>query len=220
MRTGLLAAGAAVAIIGAGVLLASLTFSSGPTTTEMDPVSLPTIAGHSYFEQQLQGVNRSSADVSLVWSASQYLIVAVYPAVSCPHVLGVCPSGTALATWWGDRGDWSTSGSVSFPLFLNLSNPNATPTAFAATFEESYITSSLANPTWNLFLPLIGAVVLIAIGGVAVFLGLFLPQGVYSSIRGPLVGDEEDDDLDDDLDDDGDLDEAMDDPGPPPDGHS
>ncbi len=211
---GLLVAGAAVALIGAGVLLASLSFSTGPTSTQFDPGSVPTIAGHSYFAQQLDGVNQSSASVSLIWSSSEYLIVAVYPAVACPHVLGVCPSGTAVATWWGDSGHWSASGSISFPLFLNLSNPNATPTAFSAAFQESYTTSSLSNPTWNLFLPLIGAVVLIAIGGVAVFLGLFLPKGVYSTRRGPPIHDESDEELDD-LEDE-ELDADIDDPHPPP----
>jgi hypothetical protein len=218
VRTGLLVAGAAVAIIGAGVLLASLTFSTGPTSTQFDPVLVPAVAGHSYFAQQLQGVNESSASLSLIWSSSQYLLVAVYPAVSCPHLLGVCPSGTAVANWYGDSGRWSTSGSVSFPLFLNLSNPNGTPAAFSAAFQESYTTSSLANPTWNLFLPLLGAVVLIAIGGVAVFLGLFLPKGVYSAARStrPVEDDDEEfDDLDDD-----DLDAGMDDEAPPPEGHS
>lgn len=217
MRTGLLVAGAAVALIGAGVLLASLSLSSGPTSSQFDPVSVPSIPGHSYYSQQLVGVNQSSASVTLIWSSSQKLIVAVYPAVACPHILGVCPSGTPVATWYDDSGHWSTSGSVSFPLFLNLTNPNATSTAFSAAFTESYSTSSLANPTWNLFLPLIGAVVLIAIGGVAVFLGLFLPKGVYSGSRrrpGPVEDDEEFDDLDDpDLDD---LDESIDDRGLPP----
>jgi hypothetical protein len=218
VRTGLLVAGAAVALIGAGVLLAALSLSSGPTSSQFDPVSVPSIPGHAYYQQQLVGVNESSASVALIWSSSQKLIVAVYPAVACPHILGVCPSGTPVATWYDDSGHWSTSGSVSFPLFLNLTNPNATATAFSAAFTESYSTSSLSNPTWNLFLPLIGAIVLIAIGGVAVFLGLFLPKGVYSERRravGPGTDDEEDDldDLDDE-----DVDAALDEGGTPPEG--
>ncbi|MGA8542508.1 MAG: hypothetical protein WB947_03060 [Thermoplasmata archaeon] len=215
MRTGLLIAGTAVGLIGAGVLLASLSFSTGPTSTQFDPVSVPAVAGHSYYAQQLVGVNESSATVSLTWAASKNLVVAVYPAVSCPHISGVCPSGTPVATWWDDSGRWSASGSISFPLFLNLSNPNGTPTSFSATFLETYTTSSLANPTWNLFLPLIGAIVLIAIGGVAVFLGLFLPKGVYSG-RNPPPLDPEDDDLDDV--DPTEIDPGSDDESPPREG--
>jgi hypothetical protein len=217
VRTGLLVAGAAVALIGAGVLLASLSFSTGPTSTQFDPVTLPSIAGHSYYEQQLVGVNESSATVSFTWAASKNIVVAVYPSVACPHISGVCPSGTPVATWWDDAGRWSASGSITFPLFLNLSNPNATATSFSATFLETYTTSSLDNPTWNLFLPLIGAVVLIAIGGVAVFLGLFLGKGVYPG-RNPPPLDPEDDELEDD--DATEIDPGSDDDTPPPEGLS
>jgi hypothetical protein len=195
VRTGLLVAGTAVAVIGAGVLLATFSFATGPTFTQFDPVSIPSIPSHTYYEQQLVGVNESSASVSLTWAASNKLVVTVYPAVHCPRTSGVCPSGTAVATWWADSGRFSSTGSLSFPLFLNISNANGNATAFSAAFTESYSTSALANPTWNLFLPLIGAVVLCAIGGVAIFLGLFLPTGVYSGENPPPL-DPEDDDLD------------------------
>ncbi|MGI0071986.1 MAG: hypothetical protein ACRECT_08000 [Thermoplasmata archaeon] len=195
MRTGLLVAGAAVAVIGAGVLLASLSFSTGPTSTQLDPVSLPDVPGHASFALQLEGVNESSASVTLTWAASGDLQVALYTSISCPHIHGVCPSATPSATWYLNSGHWSASGGLTFPLFLNISNPNGTPVAFSATFMETYTLSPLANPTWNLFLPLIGAVVLVAIGGVSVFLGLFLPKGVYSTPRGPENF--EDDDLED-----------------------
>ena len=215
MRTGLVVAGTAVAIIGAGVLLASLSFATGPTYTQFDPVTVPAIPGHTYYEQQLVGVNESAATVSLTWAASNKLVVSVYPAVACPHISGVCPSGTPVATWWADSARFTASGSISFPLFLNVSNPNATATSFSATFIETYTTSALTNPTWNLFLPLIGAVVLIAIGGVAIFLGLFLPQGVYSTRNPPPLDPEDDDDLED-----AEIDSSLDEDGPPSTGNS
>jgi hypothetical protein len=194
VRTGLLIAGVAVAVIGAGVLLASLTFATGPTYSQFDPVTVPSIPGHTYYEQQLVGVNESSASVTLTWAASNKLVVSVYPAVHCPHNTGVCPSGTAVATWWADSGRFSATGSLAFPLFLNLSNANSTATSFSATFVETYTANALTNPTWNLFLPLIGAVVLCVIGGVAIFLGLFLPTGVYAGENPPPL-DPEDDEL-------------------------
>jgi len=221
VRTGLLVAGTAVAVIGAGVLLASLTFATGPSFTQFDPVTVPSIPGHTFYEQQLVGVNQSSAAVSLTWAASNKLVVSVYPAVHCPHSSGVCPSGTAVATWWADSGRFSATGALTFPLFLNLSNANATATSFSATFVETYTTSALANPTWNLFLPLIGAVVLCAIGGVAIFLGLFLPTGVYTGENPPPL-DPEDDELEgSDPPEDGlDLDGDDEDEAPPPEGLS
>jgi hypothetical protein len=217
VRTGLLVAGIAVAVIGAGVLLASLTFATGPTFTQFDPVTVPSIPAHTYYEQQLVGVNESSASVTLTWAASDKLVVSVYPAVHCPHTSGVCPSGTAVATWWADSGRFTASGALAFPLFLNLSNANNTATSFSATFVETYTTSALTNPTWSLFVPLIGAVVLCAIGGVAIFLGLFLPTGVYAGENPPPL-DPEDDDLDEGGE--TEIDEGVDDDSPPPEGLS
>jgi len=185
-----------VAVIGVGVLFAALSFSSGPAVTQFDPVEVSTLAPYAYYTQELEGTNQSSASVELSWASSQKLTVAVYTAVSCPHIMGVCPSGAALVRWYDDSGHWSWSGPLAFPLFLNLSNPNASSAAFAGSLIETYTTSALANPSWNLFVPLMGAAVLIVIGGVAVFLGLFLPKGVYSGDRmpGSPYDDEDEDD--------------------------
>lgn len=201
MRTGLLAAGVAVAVIGVGVLFASLSFSSGPAVTQFDPVEVSTLAPYAYYTQQLDGTNQTTASVELSWASSQKLAVAVYTAVSCPHITGICPSASAVVTWYDDSGHWSWSGPLSFPLFLNLSNPNASTVAFAGSLIETYTTSALANPSWNLFVPLMGAAVLIVIGGVAVFLGLFLPTGVYAGDRIPGSAYDDEDEEDEDGDD-------------------
>ena len=218
MRTGLFVAGAAVAIIGAGVLIASLTFSTGPLVTQFDPVTVASLPGHSSYSPELDGVNQSSANTHIVWASSQSLLVAIYPSVSCPMKKGVCPSGTAEQSWWDDSGSWSASGDLSYPLFLNITNPNGTPVTFSGSLVETYTVSALTDPTWGLFLPLIGAVVLIAIGGMGIFLGLFLPEGVYSGARRgepPFDGPDEDD-----LDDVPEVDPLGEDERPPPGGHS
>ena len=180
MRAGLLAAGTAVAIIGVGVLIATLTFSTGPQGTQTDPVTVPSLAGHSFYSPELEGINQSSTDTHFAWASSQSLLVTLYPSVSCLQPKGICSSGRALVSWWATSGSWSASGQLAYPLFLNVTNPNGTPVAFAGTLVETYATSALTNPSWGLFLPLIGGVVLLVIGGVGIFLGLFLPQGVYS----------------------------------------
>ncbi len=210
-------AGAAVALIGAGVLIATLTFSTGPTVTQFDPVTVASLPGHTFYAPELDGVNQSGANTHLVWASSQSLLVAVYPAVPCSEPQGVCPSGQAVASWWDNSGSWSASGPLSFPLFLNITNPNGTPVTFSASLVETYTTSALTNPTWGLFLPLVGAVVLIAIGGVGVFLGLFLPQGVYTRADDGTTYDLPDED---DLADGSEIDSAEEVDGPPPRGNS
>jgi len=207
VRAGLFVAGAAVTIIGAGVLVATLTLATGPAVTRFDPVSAASIPGHQYYSPQLEGVNSSSASTHLVWASSASLLVAVYPSVECPNGRSVCESGHAVASWWANSGSWSTSGALSFPLFLNITNPNGTPVTFSGSLVETYTTSALDNPTWALFLPLIGGVVLVAIGGVGIFLGLFLPEGTYGRGRSPVAYE--------DLDDADEPSEAADDLDPP-----
>ncbi len=212
VRAGLFIAGAAVTIIGAGVLVASLTLATGPSKTLFDPVSVASLPGHGFYTPQLGGVNDSSASTHLAWSASSSVLVSIYPSVTCAGGKGVCSSGHALESWWANSGSWSASGNLAFPLFLNITNPNGTPVSFSGSVVESYTTSALANPTWALFLPLIGAVVLIAIGGVGMFLGLFLPVGIYSGSRAPPA---EFEDFEDDPDDEEvDVDEIA--PADPP----
>jgi hypothetical protein len=217
VRAGLFVAGAAVAIIGAGVLVAALTFATGPTVTQFDPVTVASLPGHSSYSPELDGVNQSSATTHVVWASSQSLLVTIYSAVPCPQNKGVCPSSQAMQSWWDNSGSWSATGSLSFPLFLNITNPNATPVTFSGSLVETYTTSALSNPTWALFLPLIGAIVLIAIGGVGIFLGMFLPQGVYSGAGrgGPGYDDLGEDDLGDD-----DEVDPLGEDEPPPGGHS
>lgn len=198
MRTGLFVAGAAVAIIGAGVLIATLTFSTGPPHMVTDPVSVSSLPGHSYYTPELDGENTSSASTHLTWASSGSLLVAVFPAVPCPDGKSECAGGTAIASVWADSASWSWSGPLSFPLFLNITNPNGTPVTFAGTLIETYTTSALSEPTWGLFVPLVGAIVLIAIGGVGIFLGLFLPEGTYAGARVPPPRYDDLDDEDDD----------------------
>lgn len=213
MRTGLFIAGAAVAIIGAGVLVATLTFSTGPAHMVFDPVSVSSLPGHSFYTPQLEGSNVSSGSTHLTWASSGSLLVAIYPAVPCPDGTSECAAGNALASWWANSGSWSASGPLSFPLFLNITNPNGTPVTFSGALVETYTTSALSDPTWGLFVPLIGAVVLIAIGGVGIFLGLFLPEGIYTPPRTPPSGydDLDEEEVEDELDSEREIDEA-----PPP----
>jgi hypothetical protein len=185
VRTGLLLAGLAVAIIGVGVILVSLSYPTGPSGTQLDTLSAPTVQAHATLLEEVVGVNESSAQVTLVWAASQYMDVALYGSGPCPHSSGTCPGGAPLKSWVGYTGKWSASGALLFPLYLNLTNPNGTIASFSGTLVETYSTSALADPTWSLFVPLLGAAVLVAIGGVAIFLGLFLGQGVYSPTPAP-----------------------------------
>ncbi|MGA9840358.1 MAG: hypothetical protein WBF81_09795 [Thermoplasmata archaeon] len=200
MRKGLLLTGGAIAVIGVGVLVASLSLMSGVAVTQTSDAAVPNVPPHSSYTLLVSGVNQSSATTNLVWASSQYLQVALYAPGPCAAGAGICPNGPPIATWWNDSGTWSESGRASFPLILNLTNPNASRASFTATVVETYTPGASSTLPWLQYLPLIGAGVLVAIGGLAVFLGLFLRSGVYG--RGGATVPP------------GDLDEDFDDPYP------
>ena len=79
-------------------------------------------------------------------------------------------------------GYWSTSGVLSFPYLLNVSNTAAAPASFLATFTESFTVHTGPIPPVTELFVYTGGAILTVIGALAVFLGLFLRGGVY---RGP-----------------------------------
>jgi hypothetical protein len=205
--------GAAIAAVGLGVLVATFSLSSGAALTQSDSASVSPIVAHSSTTLLLTGVSQASATVEVVWASPHYLEVEIFAPGSCPTGHGVCPKGPPLATWWNDSGSWTYTGSVAFPLILNLTNPNATTGSFSATLLETYHPGAWTNPTWVQFLTLAGAILLLAIGGLTVFLAIFLRSGVYQREvdDGPSI----DGDDDFDLDDPGDLDADLDGDEPP-----
>ena len=186
---------------------------SGPPVTRSGAITVPVVPGFSSYAVQLSGVPQSSAHVELIWASSENLQVEVFASGTCPHGGNLCPNGPPLVSWWSNSGTWSVTGPAAFPLILNLTNPNATSASFSGTFLESYSAGGWTNLTWLQLLPLTGGVVLLVIGGLAVFLGLFLRSGVYQRAPGvgPIVDlDEEDDEFEEPVD----LDGAPDDEDP------
>jgi hypothetical protein len=180
VRKGLLLVGAAIVLLGVGVLAASFSLGSTGAVTLHNHVAVSQIAANSTYTLLLSGANESSATVNLLWSSPQYLHVAVYAPGSCPHGPGICPSGPPLVTWTSDSGLWTYTGRASFPLILNLTNSGTGNAAYNVTLLESYSHGTWSDPTLVQLLPLAGAIVLVGIGGIAVFLGLFLRSGVYT----------------------------------------
>jgi hypothetical protein len=191
VRTGLVSLGVVIAVVGVGVLVAAISLSSpagGSHTDVIDFVSLPS---GSFTNQTVAGVDQPSANVVVNWTATGPVNVHLYQGVACAAPGGICANGTALAAWSGTSGgEWSTRGAVSFPWVLEIQNPSRSTSSLTGTLLESWPATSTLSFGWSLLVSLVGAIILMGIGGVAVFLGLFLRSGVYRPSAGAGEGDD------------------------------
>lgn len=172
--------GAVIAIVGVGVLVAGATLSAGPTGTRSDnfgPIEIG--PSPSTFNQTVTGVNQTSASVVLNWTATGDVNVSLYEAVRCASAGGICPHGAPLVSWTGSTGEWTRVGGVTFPWLLIVENARTSPVTLTGSALESWPATNSPQLDWGLLIIVVGAVILLVLGGTAVFLGLFLRGGVY-----------------------------------------
>lgn len=203
MRRGLAFTGVAVALVGAGVLLVAISLSSGISGSIVEGVSAPIIAANSNYYHVIPSSPQKSAAVIFAWSSTRSVQVSLYVAGGCPNgtLDYVCPNGNALAHWWSDTGTWSWTGSVSEPWILAVDNPNSSVASLNGTLVESYPAPNAFSSGINFVVLLVGSILLIGIGALALFLGLFLRGGIYqpkpTPVGQPDSGILDRDDLDD-----------------------
>jgi hypothetical protein len=222
VRTGLFAVGLAFAVVGAvlgvtGFILPQST--PGSTLAKVSSISAPNIVPSQVRTGVVLLVNTSSGTFSITWSATHAMSVDLYQGVSCSAPSHYCDSGPPLVTWpMNTSGLWTQSGTLRSPLLLSLTNSGSTNVTFSGSTLESYAVGGSNLPAWVELTILAGAVLLVAIGGLAVFLGLFLRSGVYSRPDAVLPRyasglDGPDDEFDDPYEDEADPD--LDGPEPP-----
>lgn len=166
----------------AGGTLATLYFgSSGNPTTVVTPYSQLSLGANTTERLSLYGSNGSSEQFSLVWQASTPIAVILEQVLPCP---GHCDH--VLVAWSSNlSGTWAGSGPFAYPLQCVLENAQSHPTTVTLTGRA--VTS---NPThFSLEIEFVlgaGAAGLLLVGGLAVFLGVFLKGDPYGP-RSPEV---------------------------------
>jgi hypothetical protein len=182
MRRGLVVLGGLLAVLGVAALLA---FNLIPTTSERregystapQPYG-PNATGSTL----LPGTDADRGTFSISWRATAPIDVTLYPAAGCTEPSASCATGPAVATWKAlTSGAWSVSGGLHFPYLIAWSESSSNVGNFTASGVESTDVTVPPNVLDTLLVD--GAAASLAvIGGIAVFLGLFLRSGVY---RGP-----------------------------------
>src|SRR5579859_2119835 len=105
--------------------IATFTLLPGSTQNTFEFMTLPQpFTPQSNGSALLTGTDTGSGTLSVSWHASARLSVTLYPATGCRAVGPSCTTGTAVATWaQAVAGNWSTSGSLSFPYLIAWNEP-------------------------------------------------------------------------------------------------
>jgi hypothetical protein len=179
VRTGLVILGTIIAVIGAGLILVLFFLSGGPTSSSEISFAVPSLSGYADQTWTISGPASGAGSITLSWTTSAAANVSLWPATHCVSSMGWCPTGPPVLSWTRAL---SGNGTVSSPnastYILRVSNPGVAPLSFSAKVSESY-NPGIPVAIWSEGVIVIGGITLLVIGGIALFLGLFLPGGVY-----------------------------------------
>jgi hypothetical protein len=185
MRPGLLAIGAAFAVVGAGVIAAVTYPGDDPLGSRTGTVVIDDLTPGTWQLVPLPAEPSSFASLSFTWYSTEPVHLDWYVATTQPGCTqytfyGICPVKPQLAEWSNNvTGHWAESGDSSSMYCLWISTATNTSATVSATLSESYAMGPLPLPMWPLAWAIAGGSLLLGVGGVALYLGLFLPSGVY-----------------------------------------
>lgn len=195
-----MAVGLAFAVVGAGLITSFYVFSGvGPNQTIESTVTASSLELNRTESWSLFPIATDSGKLTLSWYANAFANVSFWPAKRCPSGTSLCPTGAAVATWPSNlSGTYENHGRVASGYVLRVTNVDLVSTLdFNATLAESYTgnPSTFSPATWVLIT--VGATLLLGTGAIGIFLGLFLPSGVYRRPSDPSEMVEDLGDLDD-----------------------
>lgn len=187
MRPGLVAVGAAFALVGAGVIVAVLWAPDATPVTRSHGAVVDSLAPGDWRQFNVPATPSSSAQMSLQWTSSNVVVVDWYYLFSCTNSsTGWCPPFQPIVSWFAvSSGNWSVSGNSASYYLLYVQDASNVSVNFSATFVEHYRPTPLTLEPMPLAVVLAGGSLLTGTGAVALYLGLFLPTGVYSGLVGP-----------------------------------
>lgn len=192
MRRGLVLVGIAVAVVGGFFLGTLFSLPPPPARIASETLYAPTITLGHPADEVLRPTSASSATLNVFWVSNNPVTAGVYATDPCAPNGSACTYPTPLFAWADNRsGDWTTPTSVALPVYLLLTNNGSDPTTVSGTVIATYTPAGGYLPTWSMISLVSGAGVVLAIGAVLLFLGLFLPSGVYRRTPPPELSPEE-----------------------------
>ncbi len=185
MRPGLVAVGVAFALVGGGVLFSVLWVGNAPQVERTGSVLIDGLPTGDWRYFNIPATAKASADLSLAWSASAPIAVSWFGTYSCRSAQGWCTDLVPTDSWFGAAsGRWAATTAAVGYYVLYVQNTGNASINFSAAFAEDYQPNSLTLLPIPLAVVIAGGSLLIGTGAVVLYLGLFLPTGIYSGLGG------------------------------------
>jgi hypothetical protein len=179
VRPGLVVVGVVFAIVG-GALFTSFYFasSSTPSDARSSSVALDLSANQS-LPWTFTAIGSGTATFTLAWTATGGVNVSFAKSAPCSTTsTGLCPVAPPLVSWTGSvHGRWTGNGPSGTTYLVTVGDAAGRALVFNATLSESYAGPGFSTTIWILII--VGSILLLGTGAIGVFLGLFLPSGVY-----------------------------------------
>ncbi len=183
MRTGLVLVGVAFLVVGGGALAVLFTVPPEPARDSTVSMETLTLGGASpSWSSPLWGQNGSDASFSIWWRATIPVTLVLSEAAESPncfHGDPPCPASPMVKSWNGsEAGNWSSSGDPDCPYWVEATSATGAPgtVSIVATGRAS---GPAPGPDLEMWFGTLSGLLLVAVGSIALFLGLFLRSGPY-----------------------------------------
>jgi hypothetical protein len=179
----LVVVGIALLIIGAGVISAVGLLPNAEKASQTWPVVARDISYNATVNRTFPVATSGGASeqFELTWSSTGPVAVSVYNATDCGSATGICTAGFPVRNWYSNtNGTWTAPSPLPEYYMVKVWGNSLAPVNFTGHATETYSAPWSPLPTWATLSLVVGGVVLLAIGGIALFLGFFLRPAVYS----------------------------------------
>jgi len=175
--------GIGVAIIGAGVITSIAFLPTTQSVSQTWPITALNIQANQSVARAFPVATQggSSEQFELDWVASGIVSVSMYNASACSSPSGACPINSfAAVNWLGNTsGKWVAPNPLPQYYEVVVWDVSHVPVNFTGHAVETYSAPWGQLPSWATISILLGGVVLVGLGGMALFLGVFLRPSVY-----------------------------------------
>jgi hypothetical protein len=169
-----------MAIVGAGVVIAVTMPFTAPATSQTAHSWDSTVGAGRITPYYVPAAPSTSAAIRFNWSSSNSTEVNWYAAGPCSPAPSWCIEGGPIASWPGNTsGSWSGTGPAGSGYCILVNDHGSVSVNFSGEFIESVRSSTHPLPMVPFAIVLSGGSILIGIGGLSIYLGLFLPAGTY-----------------------------------------
>lgn len=183
MRTGLVIIGLVIVSVGAAVFLTVVLYPPMHTVSSITSSNFLAAAAPNGGPGSRAGVlpNEPQGSVVLFWIANASVGLSFYDSIGCHTFVNQTCRGTPIITWpQNSSGLYISPNSLACPCYAIPTNSHSYEVGINGYLVVTYPTTVPSLTEWSYAAVFFGSLILLVIGGLALFLGLFL--------RGHLFG--------------------------------